>query len=471
MQHQDKINAYFDDPAVRRGMVNAVSRLVAIRSVGEEPQPGMPYGGGPALALAEALSLCAELGFETHNHENYVGTADLNGKETQLHILGHLDVVGEGSGWSTDPYSCTERDGVLYGRGVADDKGPVVAALFALKAVRDLELPLRYNAKLIMGTDEESGSSDLVYYYGKEPYAPYAFTPDADFPVIHVEKGHYHPDFGMDWAESAALPRVTALKGGFRTNVVPPEAWADVAGLDTGSIQTVCDAVAARTKAAFTLSEEDGRVRVLCAGKNAHAAAPDGGNNAISALLEALSALPLADCGSTGAVRAMHERFPHGDNRGAALGIAQEDAASGVLTLNLALMTLTEKGFTAKFDARCPICATEENCKAVCEAALARHGIAVTGDGEMEPYHAVSADSPLVKTLLSCYSAYTGVADPKPIAIGGGTYVHEIPGGVAFGCEFPGADPRMHGADERMPVDDLLLSAKIFAQAVAEICG
>ena len=166
----------------------------------------------------------------------------------------------------------------------------------------------------------------------------------------------------------------------------------------------------------------------------------------------------------------MHALFPFGDNRGRALGIAQSDAESGELTLNLALMTLTETGFTAKFDARFPVCATEETCKKACEAGLAKYGISVTGDGEMTAVHMVPADSPLVKTLLSCYETYTGVKDAKPIAIGGGTYVHDIPGGVAFGCDFPGFDPKMHSANEQASVENLLLSAKIFALAIAELC-
>ena len=229
--------------------------------------------------------------------------------------------------------------------------------------------------------------------------------------------------------------------------------------------------VSRETLATFTLEAEEDGTRILCAGKNAHAASPDGGNNAITALLALLAHLSLAECGSTAAIRAMHELFPHGDTRGAALGIAQEDALSGPLTLNLALMTLGETGFTAKFDVRFPICATEENCRRACEASFAEHGIAVTGDEGMQPYHHTDADSPFVKTLLSCYERYTGVKDAKPLAIGGGTYVHDIPGGVAFGCEMPGADPRMHGPNERIPVADLVLSCKIFAQAIAEICG
>lgn len=468
--YQEKIEAYWSDPARERELVAAISRLVAVKSVKGEAEPGKPFGAGPAAALDEALKLCAELGFTTTDYDHYVGLADLNDKETRLHILGHLDVVGEGSGWSTDPYTCVEKDGMLYGRGVSDDKGPVVCALLAMKAVRDLGLPLTANVRMILGTDEESGSEDIAYYYSKEPYAPYAFTPDADFPVINIEKGHYHPDFGAEWEQSSALPRVAAMTGGFRTNVVPPEAEAMVLGVFPADVQALCDAVAERTGAVFTVNGSANGCHIHCAGKNAHAASPDDGINAIAALLEVLAGLELADCGSTKAIKAMHELFPFGDNRGKALGIAQEDAESGPLTLNLALMKLTETGFSAKFDVRFPLCANEDNCKKACEASFAAHGISVTGSPDMTTVHCVEASSPLVQTLLNCYSTYTGVKDPKPIAIGGGTYVHDIPGGVAFGCDFPGFDPKMHAADEQASIKNLLLSCKIFTQAIAELC-
>ncbi len=468
--YKQQIEAYFNDSNTQRALVDAVRRLVSIRSVRGDATPGMPYGEGPARALAEGLKLCEELGFSTGEVDGYVGTADLNGEETLLHILGHLDVVGEGTGWTSDPYDVVERDGLLIGRGVADDKGPVVAALFAMKCIKDLGIPLGHNVRFILGTDEESGSSDIAYYYSTHPYAPHAFTPDADFPLIHIEKGHYQPDFGKSWPVSDVLPRVSELEGGFRTNVVPPEAKALVLGLGRAEAQDLADQVFAATGAAFTLTETADGLTIHCRGKNAHAASPDDGNNAIAALLSLLAMLPLAKCGSTDAIAAMHTLFPHGDNRGINLGIAQADAESGELTLNLAIMNLTETGFTAKFDARFPLASTEENCARAAEAAFARYGIAVTGSGHMTTVHCVSADSPFVKTLLGCYETYTGAVDSKPLAIGGGTYVHDIPGGVAFGCVMPGFDPQMHGPDERVRIADLVTSGKIFAQAIAELC-
>ena len=466
---KSRIDAYFDDPARRAELVELISRLVRVRSVKGEPQPGMPYGPGPAAALAEALEICQELGFEGSNYDGYVGTADLNGQETILHILGHLDVVGEGTGWTvTGPYEPKEIDGKLYGRGTGDDKGPVVCALLAMKAVRELGAELKSNVRLILGTDEESGSSDIAYYYSKEPYAPYAFTPDANFPVINTEKGHYHPCFTRSWAPETAVPRVKELHGGFRINVLPPEADCLVTGLTAGAVQPCCDRAAAETGAAFELREEGADLRILCHGKGAHASTPEEGNNAITALLHLIAALPLAKGESTDALLALHTLFPHGDSAGKELGIAQADEISGALTLCFSLLELDEGGISGQFDCRAPICANDETCKLVTQAAFARHGF--TAQGDMGPAHHTPAGTPFIDTLLRCYEQYTGKKG-ECLAIGGGTYVHDIPGGVAFGCEFPGFNGNMHGANEFILVDDLITSCKIFTQAILDLCS
>ena len=466
-----QIHAYFDAPAARDTLVEAIGRLVRVPSVEGPAEPGKPFGPGPAAALEEALKLCRSWGFSARSYDGYVGLADLSDAPTALHILGHLDVVAPGTGWTvTQPFEPRVVDGMLYGRGVADDKGPTVAALLAMRAVRDLGIPLSRNVRLILGTAEESGSADIAYYYAREPYAPMAFTPDADFPLIHIEKGQYHPDFGARWDSQPVLPRVSVLEGGIRANVVPPEARAFVLGLEEGEVAPLCARVEEQTGAQFTLTREGEGLQLTCSGRNAHASTPQLGNNAITALLCLLAQLPLASCSGTRAIRALHTLFPHGDTQGLALGIAQADQASGALTLNLALIKLDETGVSAKIDVRAPLCATEDNCPRTFEGALAAHGMAVTGDGALLPGHHVPAGSPLVRTLLDAYQRYTGVRDAVPMAIGGGTYVHNIPGGVAFGPNMPGFDCRMHAADERIPVDDLLTACKIFTHAIIELC-
>ena len=169
-------------------MINDIFKLIRIKSDRGETKEGMPFGEGPAKALEEALSIAASMGFNTKNYENYVGTVDFNEKEKALDILAHLDVVPVSDEWTvTNPFEPIIKDGKLYGRGASDDKGPAVTALYAMKAVKDLNIPLNKNVRLILGTDEECGSSDIKYYYEDEEEAHDFFT-RCRFLLINVER-------------------------------------------------------------------------------------------------------------------------------------------------------------------------------------------------------------------------------------------------------------------------------------------
>lgn len=469
MDYKKQIDAYFDHKEDE--LIAAVTRLCSIRSVKEAAAPGAPFGPGAAAALDEALKLAGEMGLSTKNVDGYVGTADLNGQDTVLHILGHLDVVGEGTGWTVcEPYAPTVKDGCIYGRGTSDDKGPMVAALMAMQCVKDLNVPLKHNARVILGTDEESGSEDIAYYYSREPYAPYTFSPDADFPVINIEKGMYKPTFTMAWEPETEGPRVVSFHGGFRINVVPTEAECVVEGLPLRGIYAVAQKVNQSTGVELRIKPlGNERIQIKALGVGGHAMEPEKSRNAITALLSVLYICPLKeDLGSTKAVRALFELMPPKDTRGAGLGIEMKDDLSGELTVAFTMLNLDEKGVTGRFDSRVPICANEENCKKVAEAAFAKYGFTCTG--EMLAPHHTDAGSPFVQTLLKCYEQYTGEKG-ECLAIGGGTYVHDIPGGVAFGPVMPGFVTNLHGPDEHMSIRDLLTAAKIFAQVIVDLCA
>ena len=464
---QQHIDAYFADKETQ--LVEAVSRLVRIDSTIGEAKPGKPFGEGPAAALEEMLKLSAELGLPGENLEGYVGVIDLNQQETALHILGHLDVVDAGEGWTvTSAFEPKLVDGLLYGRGTDDDKGPMVAALLAMKAVKDLGVPLQKNVRMILGTDEETGFRDINWYYARHPYAPYTISPDADFPIINIEKGHYQPTFTAAWARETALPRVISLTGGPRLNMVPPKAQALVAGLTPAEIQAACGALALEPEITFTLTQREDGVHILCSGVGAHGSTPEEGHNAQTALVALLAALPLADCPSTRAIRALRDLFPHGDFTGQALGIAQQDELSGHLSLAFTRITLDDTGLEGRFDSRTPLCANDKNTRRVAETALAKAGFTVTG--EIDPPHHVPAENPFIQVLAKCYEMYSG-RKSHCVAIGGGTYVHGIPGGVAFGASMPGFASNLHGPDERANVKDLLTAAKIYAQVILELCS
>lgn len=453
----------------KQEMVDDICRLIRIESVRGEAQPGMPYGPGPAAALAEAEKMAAAFGFETGNRDGRVITADYGPAERQLDVLAHLDVVPVADDWTvTKPFVPLVWEGKLYGRGSSDDKGPAVAALYAMRAVKELCVPLRRGVRLILGGDEESGSSDIEYYYAAEAPAPMTFSPDADFPLINIEKGMTRGAFTVSWTESGAVPRVVRFHAGERVNVVPGAAEAVLAGGSAAEFGAAAKETEAETGARFTLTDVEGGVKILAEGVGTHASLPENGCNAITALLTLLSRLPLAPGGAAPYLRALASLFPHGDWRGTALGIARHEALSGDTTVACTVLHLENGTLEGKFDARTAIGTTRENTADVAALNLAAHGIRC--ECTFTPEHHVPADTPLVKALLRCYEQYTGQKG-EPIAIGGGTYVHELPDGVAFGCTMPGVDNHMHGADEFAVIDDLVLSGEMFAQAIIDLCG
>ena len=449
-------------------LLRDLGRLIAIRSVRSEEKPGMPFGEGPAQALSEGAAILERLGFSAQNFENRVITADLSDHEPVLGILCHLDVVPEGDGWSSEPFAASLRDGKIFGRGAADNKGPAVAAMYALRAAKELCPEMTRGCRLILGSAEETGSEDITAYRKAHKMPPYVFTPDAAYPVVNIEKGRLSLTFAAQWEKSETMPRIASFTGGDTVNRVPDRAQALILGLSAEELEALCREYSSRTGAEISAEPADGGVLIRAIGVGAHAAEPEPGINAQSALLALLDALSLPDCGATRTVSALCRLFPLEDTEGKALGIAMKDELSGALTVNFGVLHSTETGMTGSLDLRLPISSTEENTDRVLLAALRSAGFEVTGTHK-SPVHYTPEESDFVQTLLRVYEEHTG-KNGACLSIGGQTYVHGIEGGVAFGCNFPGTDNRLHGADEFIGIDELILSAQMFTRVIIEMC-
>lgn len=453
----------------KQEMLEDICTLCRINSEKMPYKEGMPYGEGTFTALAEALSMAETYGFSITNYDNYVGTVDLNDKESHLDILAHLDVVPAGEGWTeTEPFEPVVKGDRIYGRGTADDKGPAVAALYALRAVKELGIPLKKNARLILGTDEECGSSDIAHYYAIEKEAPMTFSPDGSYPVVNTEKGGLNGNFTASFPPSEALPRLVSLNAGVKVNVVPGKARAVVKGIDVEILEKAAADTENETNLRFEFDVEEDDTTITAVGSGAHASTPEEGNNALTGLLVLLNRLPFAPCEQITMIGRLLELMPHGDTTGDALGIAMSDE-SGALSLAFSLLEVTDSELEGTFDSRLPLCATKENVLEVVKKNMAAKGFTLHNDS-MRPPHHVSEDSDFIRTLLHAYEEYTG-RKGECIAIGGGTYVHELQNGVAFGAAMPETDNRMHGADEFAVIEELVVSAKMFAQVIVDLCS
>lgn len=442
-----------------------LASLIKIPSVEGRACGNKPYGEECAKALDTMLALCEKHGFVTKNFDYHAGTAIFEGKDSEiaLDVLSHLDVVATGTGWDTDPFKLSEKNGFIYGRGVADDKGPALASLYACLALRDLGLLPEKSVKLIFGSAEETGSSDLKHYFKTEKSAPNTFTPDADFPVYNGEKGRYVPNFSMK-TEYESGARVASFECGNAPNIVPERARCSVVGID----KAVLSEKAAVLEGELGVTYEFIKDEIICYGKSAHASTPDKGINALTALIKLIVSLPLSDCKSTRAFHSLDNLLPHGDTAGESAGIYMKEDVSGEITVAFSMLHFDGRNMLGVCDMRLPFCATEQNTKAVFEKALSDEGFTLSGD--MTKPHYVENDSLFVKTLLRCYEQVTGEKGQTHV-MGGGTYVHDIEGGVAFGPVFENIDynVNLHGANECIKLSDLFLAATIYAVAILEV--
>ena len=466
MDISEKISKFIDEHAEE--MVRDTMKLCEVNSEKGPYEEGKPYGDGPFRALNEAMDLCEKYGFDVKNYDNYVACADMNDKESGLDILAHMDVVAAGDGWTvTEAYKPIVKDGRIYGRGSSDDKGPAMCALYAMRAVKELGLPLSRNCRLILGTDEECGSSDIKHYYAIEKEAPMTFSPDGEFPLINVEKGQFRGEITKSFDGELLERDLVYFKGGTTVNIVPGKAQALLKGFGLSELKDIYEETEALTEVSFSFSEEEGCLKIMAEGSTAHASTPENGKNAALALALLISKLPEEGSERLSALNRLLELFPYGVTDGSGINIKMSDEISHATTCSLDIVEISDGGLFAKWDARTCAASNEENCVAPAEKAVRDKGFDIKTD--FLPAHVVDGDSDFVRTLLACYEKYTGKKG-ECLAIGGGTYVHELKNGVAFGAVGDTTDTHMHGADEFMIIEEMKTAAKIYAEAIYELC-
>ena len=443
-------------------ILRSLQQLVAIESVAVPncTIEGYPFGHKSAEAIAFMVDLANEMGMKTENCENFACHAQLGeGEDDYAAVLCHVDVVPVGDGWQSDPLVLTEKDGYLYGRGVADDKGAAIIALYCLKAMKDNGVPMKRPVRCIFGGGEEIGMDDMEHYFSRHPIPTVGFTPDADYPACHCEKGILHLVFA-----GKTDPSILSLSGGTAINCVIDNCTADVI-CSEATARSVCDAVAASGgKCSFT---PDGNVmRFTSKGVSAHAMCPENGINAASLLLMALD-----ECGvlSANSAEAFFAKKLCGSDRGEKLGVACSDEMSGELTLNIGTLSSSAGSSSMGIDIRYPATIDSASFIPVMTGAADAAGVSVEITGDNKPLY-VPADHPLIKALGECYTEITG-QPMVPMAMGGGTYARTLHGrGVAFGPVFHDAKPsNLHMPDENLSLEQFMLHAEICYRAMCRL--
>ena len=439
-----------------RDIVRDIARLVSIPSVEGPAAPDAPFGIESKRALDCALQIAEELGLDTVNCENKIGHASVGEDHGQgyLATITHVDVVPAGDGWTEDPFTVRERDGFLLGRGVMDDKGPSILCLYALKYLRDSGLPLRYPVRALLGSNEETGMGDLEHYNANYPAPLFCFSPDADFPLIHGEKGIYH---GRLISRHTPV-NVLEMTGGVAPNAVPAKASALVR------------AEALQSSDAVSVEElEPGLWKLSSVGVSGHASMPEGTVNAIGRIVDYLLENGIPAEGELPYFRFLARL--HAATDGSGLGLQSSDDYFTPLTSVGGKISTADGVFCQTIDCRYGISTSGEAITArLREAAGSAAEIQV--DADAAPFY-LTLDNPAIQACMESYNLVTG-ENARPFTIGGGTYARHFPNAAAFGPEHPErpapafAGP-IHGIDEAARLSDLMEALKIYIVALLRL--
>ena len=446
--------------AMEAPLLACLQENLRIPSVQGDAQDGAPYGIEVRKSLDHVLSCAEKMGFRTENVDNHLGWCEYGEGEEMVAVLGHLDVVPAGDGWSFDPWGGEIRDGRIWGRGAMDDKGPSIAALFALAALRDSGLPIKRRIRLLFGCNEETGAADVKYYLAKGGEVPVmGFTPDGEYPVINGEKGIINVTFSRTYEQRGEL-KLLSVHGGTAPNVVPAAACAKL-----GCSRELAERIAKlhAQKVRYTATEYG--LFVEAEGISAHGSTPNQGENAIGRLVLALDTLPFE--GEAAEVIHFLAATLGMETDGKSAGISLHDDVSGALTLNWGTLDADEAGMSLRINYRYPVTKGYEDCGPALNETFAAAGFVKDAELHKAKLY-IPEDSELVRTLLKVYQEHTGL-DGKPKCIGGGTYAKMLPNTLAFGPIFPGDEVREHKPDEFLEIPKLMKNAQIIAAAMYEM--
>ena len=433
---------------VKEQFLNSLQTIISYPSVLNEGENGTPFGQAIQDVLEKTLELAQELGFQTYiDPEGYYGYAEIGQGEELLAVLCHLDVVpaGDLQDWQTPPFEATVIGDYLVGRGVQDDKGPSLAALYAVQSLLDDGIQFTKRIRFIFGTDEETLWRCMNRYNQIEEQANLGFAPDSSFPLTYAEKGLLQVKLhGSGWDD---LP----LQAGQALNVVPDKAT--YAGHRLEELLPVLD------QSGVQYSQTEDSVTVLGVSKHSKDAAE--GVNAIVGLAESLSLIQphpallfIAD--------AVGE-----DATGGALFGRITDEPSGNLSFNLATLVIDQEQSEIGIDIRIPVLADKDALVARLQEIAASYQLEYEEFDYLAPLY-VPLDSPLVSSLMAVYQEETGDMTPA-MSSGGATFARTMGNCVAFGALFPGAEQTEHQANERAKIDDLYAAMEIYREAIQRL--
>ncbi len=442
-------------------IIDTVSDLIRIPSVSIENETSIhPFGENCTKALEYILEIGNQMGFKTKNIDNYCGYIEFGTGKDLVGIIGHLDVVPalEEDGWTTPPFSPEVRDGKIFGRGSIDDKGPVIASLYAMKAIKD-SCNVSKRVRLIIGLNEEKNWKCINYYKDHEEWPSVGFSPDANFPGIFAEKGILSVEIKNNFSiKDFEIIEVSTNDNAI--NVVPKYVSISLKSLNND--EEFLSLLESKSSDNISITHDNNIIKIESFGIASHAAHPELGNNAIKNLASFLidnfefNSDYLPTIYEAGIFDITSPKF---------MAKNEIKDESGNLTSNVAVIEYINNELILKINLRVPVTFSLDEIVDKYKSLYA--GIKVSKLSVQEPLY-VEKDSYLVKTLVGIFNKKTGL-NANPIAIGGGTYARAFENFISYGATMPEEKDMCHQVDEFIKIDDLILSSKIYAEAIYEL--
>lgn len=460
-------------------MIKSLGELVSKESVRTSPVRGKngsiyPFGVGVQESYEYIMNLGKKLGFDIYDADNYGGHIEYRDADSEgtFGISGHIDVMPEGTGWKTPAFDLIQKDGWLFGRGVLDDKGPVVACLYAMKAIRDASLKPKMGIRLIIGLDEETGMEGMKYYLDKVGHPDMGFTPDGDFPLVNGEMGIAIFDLckKLTNASKDGL-RLTKLTGGTAPNVVPGECKATLVSSDKAEYDRIKELVALyREESGYKISckKQGPSMQIIAQGRSVHGAYPETGLNAISIMMEFLEKLSF-NCEELNEYIDFYNKYIGFDVFGERIAGGVKDEESGNLKFNVGQIAINEEMASITVNIRVPVSHKVDEVFGYIREIINPLEIGMVRGIEEDGVY-LDTTHPMVGNLMEAYKEVTGEEESEPSVSPGGTYAKEVNNTLAFGPLFPGEEDTIHQPNERMSVESFEKMAEIYARAIVKIC-
>lgn len=447
----------------RDEMLQDLAKMIKIPSKLEGyDNPEYPFGKNIDNALNEFLKIAENLGFKTKNIDKHCGYVEFGEGKEIVGIIGHLDVVPEGEGWTYPPFELTIKDDILYGRGTTDDKGPVIASLYAMKAVME-NAAVHKRVRLIVGLNEENDWKCIKYYKEHEEMPTIGFSPDADFPCIYSEKAllTVYTEEKYEENDKIRIKEIDCKDN--RVNVVPKYCAVKLE-VNSHIAQELKELLLSKVSENVSFTKTENFFYIETRGIQAHAAHPELGKNAISKMIMILNEIFNRFDVEEKTIKLLATKIRNETN-GESLGIKHPNKELGDLTLNLARLELKEGNIKSAMNLRIPGDTDLADIKEKITKSFNTIKIKFVGE---KPALYIPKDNSLVQLLCKIYNEYTG-ENKEPLAIGGATYARAFKNCVSFGAARPEESDMCHQVDEYITMKNLLDACNMYALAIYEL--